>query len=557
MMKKSIIISVWLFSFCLGFGTSVLRAQGPNFFWAQQSGGSGVEWGLSIASDSYNNCIVTGFFENSSVFGDTTLTSAGFSDIYVTKLSDEGNFLWVQQAGGLGYERGNSIATDNSDNCLVTGFFVDVATFSDTSLISAGGFGDIFLAKYSSMGELLWARQAGGKETDFGNDIVVDNDGNSIITGVFRDTVMFDSINIVSSGEDDIFLSKYDANGHLLWVQQAGGASFDEGMGLEIDYLGSIIATGIFSGTATFGNITLVSAGSNDVFLAKYDPDGNIIWARRIGGWRGLSLATDNSGDIYVVGDFFGTEIFDNITLTSAGSTDMFVAKYDPNGNTLWARSAGGMEADTGVDANIDISGRLLIAGIFEDVATFDGITLTSAGFADVFIAQYSSGGGVLWVQKAGGEFNDQGLGIATDTSGYTYVTGDFGGTATFGDTTLTGFGNSDIFIAKMDSGIVTGIENEKLIPHSISLSQNYPNPFNSTTVIKYSLLTTDHVNLTIYNSLGQRVRKLIDQLQAPDYHQVEWNGQNDEGINVPSGIYLYRLQVGSIDVSKKMVLLR
>ena len=198
----------------------------------------------------------------------------------------------------------------------------------------------------------------------------------------------------------------------------------------------------------------------------------------------------------------------------------------------------------------------LLESGTFEGTATFGDTTLSSAGGFDIFIAKYDGDGNFLWAAQAGGTALDLGVGIATEGSGNSIVTGRFSGTATFGNTTLSSVGSWDIFIAKLGSG-VTGIEEEFALPRSFNLSQNYPNPFNPRTTIRYNLPRASHVLLSIYNILGQEIATLVNAKQIPGEKSVVWDSRDRFGRGVSSGIYIYQIQAGDYSKSRKMVLLR
>ena len=179
------------------------------------------------------------------------------------------------------------------------------------------------------------------------------------------------------------------------------------------------------------------------------------LWAKKAGGtgsdW-GYGIAVDTSGNSYVTGYFQGTATFGSTNLTSNGGYDIFVAKLDSSGNWLWAKKAGGTSDDEGHGIAVDASGNSYVTGFFGGSASFGSTTLISNGNYDIFITKLDSNGNWLWAKKAGGTNPDYGFGIAVDTSGNSYVIGFFEGTATFGYTTLISNGGTDLFVAKLDS---------------------------------------------------------------------------------------------------------
>ena len=450
------------------FFKNAIYPQTPEFVWVKQVNEPDNQ-GWGIATDNSGNSIVTGWFEGTETFDMTTLTSAGEEDIFVAKYDPSGNVLWAKQAGGTLMDYGYSVATDRLDNIIVTGSFFIAATFDTINLIGAGA-ADIFIAKYDASGNVLWAKRAGGSGAsyDCGNGIATDGLGNSIITGHFEGTADFGSTTLTSAGEQDIFVAKYDPSGNMLWVKSAGGTGFDYGKGIATDWSGNVVVTGDFQGTANFDTTTLISAHWSDIFIARYDPSGNMLWAKSAGGTHddyGEAIVADGSGNTIVTGRFNETATFDLITLTSAGSYDIFVAKYDSLGSILWAKRAGGASANAAGAITTYGPDNYFITGIFRETAAFDTIVVTSYEETwDMFIAKYDRSGNVRWVAQANGPGWVFGNGIATDRWGNSIVTGFYEGWATFGTILLNGGG---FFIAKLP-GVHVVIPNTTTQPNTI-----------------------------------------------------------------------------------------
>ena len=366
-----------------------------NWLWAKKAGGTDFDFGNSIAVDANGNSYVTGYFSGSANFGTTTLTSSSeyYTEIYVAKLDINGNWLWANKAGGTGWDYGYGIAVDANGNSYVTGAFAESAIFGTTTLTSSGG-SDIFVAKLDSSGNWLWAKQAGGTDYDDGYGIVVDINGNSYVTGIFYSSnCSFGSTTLTSSGGSDIFVAKLDINGNWLWAKQAGGTSGDSGNGIAVDANGNSYITGGFKESATFGTTTLTSSGyyDYDIFVTKLDIDGNWLWAKQAGGTGdegSNSIAVDANGNSYITSGFEESVNFGTTTLTSSGYLDIFVAKIDHNGNWLWAKQAGGAIDDCGYGIALDANGNSYVTGFFMESANFGTTTLTSSGDRDIFVAK-------------------------------------------------------------------------------------------------------------------------------------------------------------------------
>jgi hypothetical protein len=311
------------------------------------------------------------------------------------------------------------------------------------------------VAKLGPSGAFLWVVQAGGTSDDGGGGgVAVDGVGNSYVTGRFSDTAAFGSTELTSAGESDVFVAKLDSSGEFLWAVRAGGTSGEGGAGVAVDGAGNSYVTGSFRESATFGSTMLTSADSSDVFVAKLNPSGTFLWAVRGGGASsdaGTDVAVDGAGNSYVAGYFYETATFDATTFTNAGfGGDVFVAKLDASGEFLWAASAGGERHDAGTGVAVDGAGNSYVAGDFRDSGTFGSTTITSAHRWDVFLAKLDPSGAFLWAVPAGGPWSQYCGGVAVDGDGNGYVTGLIYSTATFGSTTLTSEGESDVFVWKL-----------------------------------------------------------------------------------------------------------
>ena len=418
-------------------------------------GGTNRDQAFSITSLSDGSVIITGDFNGIAAFGSTTLTSAGNSDIFIAKLNRDGSLAWATQAGGSAEDDGEGISSLANGSSIITGEFEGQATFGNTTLTSAGDE-DVFVAKLNADGSFAWAKQAGGTGSDEGEAISFFPDGSSIVTGEFEGQATFGSTTLTSAGDDDIFFAKLNADGSYAWATRAGSPK-DSDTGYAVTTLndGSSIITGDFEDQATFGNTQLISNGGNDVFVTKLNADGSYAWAKQAGGTgddEGYAITSLSDGSSIITGEFRGTATFGNTQLISAGDDDIFIAKLNADGSYAWAVRAGSSAEDTGEGISSLADGSSIITGEFEGEATFGSTTLTSAGSDDIFIAKLNADGSFAWVTQAGGTDVDVGEAITSLRDGNSIVTGYFSGTATFGNTTLTSAGLNDIFVAALDA---------------------------------------------------------------------------------------------------------
>jgi|GEM_PF-961717 len=384
--------------------------------------------------------------------------------VTVTPSTNPLNYEWVARAGssltGGNGDFGKGITLGSSGDVFVTGQFNGTASFGTTNLSTASGsFTDIYLAKYSSSGVVQRVSQIAGMWDDSSFAVQEDAAGNLYVGGRYDTTGILGFPGLVNSGGFDGILAKFDPSGSLLWIRQFGASNapppgLEHAYALALDPAGNPVITGTVFANANFGSTNLVLAGTQDGFLAKYDTNGTLQWARPIGSTafgEGRGLASDAAGNLYVSGFFTGSILSNGVPIASAGSSDVFVAKFSSTGGLIWLRTAGGAGADQAEDLSLDPQGNVVITGTFAATATFGATTLTSAGGADVFVAKYDNAGNLLWARSGGGtgDENSFGADLTTDRVGNVYVTGAFQGTAQFGSTTLTSAGSDDVFVAK------------------------------------------------------------------------------------------------------------
>ena len=393
------------------------------------------------------------------------------------------DFVYAKGLGGTDYDLGRSIATDASGNAYVTGYFRGTVDFDPSAntanLSSSGSASDVFLAKYNSYGDYVYAIRFGGGNADESYSVTVDSIGNTYVIGDFYGTVDFDpsaqTANLTSSGQSDIFLAKYDPLGNYLNAINLGGNSFDKGRSVTIDGSGNVYITGSFAGTADFdpsSNTAFLSShnGNYDIFLAKYDASLNYIYAFNLvgtsneGGW---AVAVDDSDNVYIVGDMLGSVDFDpsidTALRTPNGFGDMFLAKYDALGNYVYAVALNGHNTDAVFAVAVDGYGSAYITGRFSGIVDFDpsssaAFLVSSNNSDDIFLAKYNASGDYEFAFKLGhptSSADDVGRSVAVDDNNNVYLTGTFKASLDFdpsGDTAMLNSNDGIIFIASYDS---------------------------------------------------------------------------------------------------------
>jgi hypothetical protein len=266
----------------------------------------------------------------------------------------------------------------------------------------------------------------------------------------------------MSAGGLDIVVAKYDASGAHLWSQRFGGTGSEQGSSVAVDASGNVVVTGFFNDTVNFGGGNLVSTGSNDIFVAKFDASGAHLWSNGYGddgdalGALGFGVAVDAADNVIVTGEMQGTVDFGGGLLVGPGFTDIFLAKYDANGTHVWSKVFGGPTGDQGRGVAVDAADNVIMAGRYSgNFVDFGGGPLSNAGTTvnfDVFVVKFDPSGVHLWSQGFGSPALEGPRGVAVGPSGNVVLTGRFRGAVDFGGGPLVNAGNNDIFIVELDT---------------------------------------------------------------------------------------------------------
>jgi len=455
-----------------GFGLPVSSGTG-NLLWAKRAFSTSFDNGNDVAFGSDGRVIVAGSFANGAVFGEgettqaTLSTGSGFHS-FIARYSTDGDFVWVRHSTGGG-EAANGVAVRETDNAIwATGDFTGTSTFGNGGatqlMVTSGGSNDIHLSRTSADGEIETLRRAGGAELQ--NAYVVDvlPDGTHLQIGSMDSGSTFgegasELVLTALSDDRNVFVVKYNPDETPAWGRVIDLQQFNNLIDGKLLSDGRVVVAGTFDKEITLGmgeanqtTLTPIDSSSgfasDDAFLALYNSDGTLAWARSDGGMggdgaAGVAVLPGNDGFVYC-GQFeelatFGAGTPGARELNSDGATDLFIAKYSLSGDLVWARKAGGTGTSLAFEVAATPEGGAVMVGPFSETCSFgvgepNETSLVSEGGVDSFVAKYESSGGLVWAKRIGGPGDVRAAGVAVHSDGTSAVVGSFAQTITLGE---------------------------------------------------------------------------------------------------------------------------
>jgi hypothetical protein len=524
----------------------IVKAQTP-WQWAHSAGGLGNDLPSAIALDAQSNVYVCGWFQDSAFFGTTFIKSAKGIHLFLAKYSTEGDLIWVQTTGSNGTSYATSVIISPNNTICLAGFFSGTVLFGDSSITSTGA-NDVFLANFSLDGAIQWVRSSGGASNDNAYSVSSDRDGGLYLTGSFSSVMHVGSFDLTSAGGTDIFVAKYSISGNVLWAKRFGGKTDDVAKGIAVAPSGNLLLTGSFSDTADLGGTLLAAKGSSDIFISKYTSDGKLQWARNAGGTaygEGEAIAFDAGENVYATGKFFDTIDIGGTPPDCDGFGNIFITKFNSAGIREWIKCAGGGGEEGGNGIEIGNDGNLYICGAYDVDIDLGTGVLPNYGLSDLFVAKFDPAGNALWSDRAGSTGFDFATGIAVDKADNIYFTAQYSDTCSFGPFILSSRRLTDIATAKI--GKLSAVrDRHTYAPISYSV---YPNPARTSVTIDFDLEMYRDLELELIDPLGVVVEKKV-------LSQTEMHEKNVTiGLNhCVSGIYFLSLSSGGMRRMEKIM---
>jgi gliding motility-associated-like protein len=344
--------------FFIGFFFCTINAAAQSWNWGKENtkppNGQGAPLGShSVAADAFGNVYGIGVYNGTLLFGTDTVLSYHGVGSYLIKYDKNGNLKWVRGVQRIPFPNivSEGVSTDGASDVYETGYFFNTAVFGTDTFQSNGGIWQMYLVKYDMNGNVLWAKESSRVTTTsnycLGLDVASDISGNAYVTGWFDSTVFFgtDTLKYTGEGEQQVYIVKYDPNGNALWATQSTGTGGEpSSSSIALDHSGNVYITGYFEDTVNFGtNILYPTLGTTNAFIAKYDKNGNPLWARQSANnttnssASGFSISVDALSNAYITGDFTSSVTFGADTVKNL-TEDVFFTKYDSSGDLRWAK---------------------------------------------------------------------------------------------------------------------------------------------------------------------------------------------------------------------------
>jgi hypothetical protein len=339
--------------------------------------------GMGVAVSSTNNVYVTGTYQGS-VSVPALTSTAGSPDALLLRYDPNGNLMWSRSIGGIGEDYAYGVAIRGSSAVHVTGAFTGTVNFGGGTRTSNAASSDAFVAQYDATnGAYRWVATSGGPGYDVANAVAIDTNNGVWVTGSFEQTATIAGRPQTSAGLTDVFLGWLSATGGDVFSWRIGGAGYDSGLGITINNFGGRLV-GYFNQSVAFPSSTLVGVGRYTGFVAGYNSSQGFIWAHALDAATEAiaeGVTIDASGNTYAVGRMSGAGSAGLAGLTSAGTADMFLARYNATGSQTWNRSMGGVGTADAIGVSLGgPASAVTVAGFFGASASCGGGSAAQLG---------------------------------------------------------------------------------------------------------------------------------------------------------------------------------
>ncbi len=430
---------------CDGAGTCSIQAH-----WAKRFGDAGIQNTGGLAVDSSGNIILAGSFNGAIDLGGGALVAVGTNDSFVAKFDSNGNHLWSTRYGDtLTYIQ--DVAVDSTGAIIVVGVFMGTINFGGGQHVSQGGF-DAMVAKLTPSGGHVWSSSFGDGANQSARAVATDSSDNVLITGGFAETIDLGGQPLTEISNGDLYVAQFTTAGVHVWSSRYGDADSETPNDIATDSADAVLLVGDYSNTISFGGAVLTSTGSTDGFVVKLTTAGAHVWSKSTGATgsdQSRTVAADASNNVLVAGQYRGSiDLGGGMLPTSGSSSSAFIVKYNPNGAHQWSHGFVGTGYSGGAAVAVDGAGSVLMTGSFSTFVDFGGGPLVATGGTDCYLVKFGSTGNHVWSEHFGVAGATNSYSVATDSLDRPVLAGTMEGVADFAGVQLTSAGLADVFLA-------------------------------------------------------------------------------------------------------------
>lgn len=509
-------------------------SQAPDWQWVRTIDGNGVEVYLyDIVKDNNGNIYIAG----SQKSGSCTFGASSVlgAGCFIAQIDPSGTWNWATKVGTSYGNRTISLSSSPNGDIYFTAFAALGDQFGTLTVQDTftSSNNRLVVGKITSSGSFAWIKTAAIENNAGYSSISVDGNGFCYVTCRGGGQAQFDNISFSAT---QAAIAKLDNQGHWIWAKPYDGGYYDR---VKVAPSGKIFVAGESYDLATYDTITFNGFGGDDVFVSRIDSNGNWLWVKSAGGSstdRCFGISVNNSDEIFLTGYYRENATFGSTNFNSPSNRGLFVSKLNSSGAWQWTKSVNGTGNLTGNSIITDANGNAYLTGHFELTESFGNTSLTSYGNSDIFVSKIDNQGNFVWSTKAGSTSDDEGTNILLDNS-ILYVASNFAANATYGSVNVTFANTTGANISKLNSTV--GISETAFNNVSVQVS---PNPISTVAVV--SCVSDKVTSYQLYNSLGEL---LIDNKESSNLFKIDLS-------NLSHGLYFLKLRGSNIEAVSKII---
>lgn len=408
----------------------------PPLPWSRRFGAPDRRTAPKIALDARGGVFLAGAFWGNLDLGAGPMASVGSTDLFLARLSPEGRTLWSRRFGDIGAQDLTTIAVAPSGHTVISGHFKDTLELGGQPLFNPAGM-DVYLARFDPDGSLQWSQRFGDTSDQYAADVAMDAEGHIVLVGHFHGTVDFGGGPLASAGQNDIFMARFAPDGRLLWSQRFGGLQMQNPSQVAVGPTGHIALTGVIQGSIDLGGGSLSADGTAALFIALFDSSGRHLWSKLLGSAAGSGAfaSFSPSGNVFVAARVGGA---------------LEMARFTPSGQPVWSRRFSPLAELFPTALALSPQERIVLAGNIRGTAELGDGPMPGDRDLDILVLELEADGTLLHARRFGDSADQRVSALELDSRGDIILAGSFDGTLDFGSGPLSSSEGRDLFVARL-----------------------------------------------------------------------------------------------------------